>query len=363
MADEHNRWLDKRTAERMLRGEPLDAVDGHAREQAEHLAAVLDALAGPAQAARTGTVGAGTATDGGTAGEEAALAAFREARGTAPLGARRQGVGGAFELGSEEPVRLGQTGHGQHTGRPRPARWGRPVRFGMAAALAGFMIGGVAVAAGAGVIPSPFRDNDEPSPASSVSAETSEHPMNSPEPGTTTEDPSEPAEPSRTPTPSGGETSDPGRYETPEGPDRSPGRPTGTEREKDLSWGERTIQACRDYRSGDIDLDKRRRLEDAAASKADIDRFCDRVLAGGSGSDRETGGGSGDSDSDDSDDGDQGGGNDPHGNGTPGPVAPSTTVDPSDPTVNPSSPAAGVAPEGTVSKSAASDTTAPADIP
>ena len=44
MADEY-RWLDRETAERLLRGEsPDDAVDSTTRDQAERLARTLDAL-------------------------------------------------------------------------------------------------------------------------------------------------------------------------------------------------------------------------------------------------------------------------------------------------------------------------------
>ncbi|MER6985068.1 extensin, partial [Streptomyces carpinensis] len=48
MADEQYHWLDPDTAERLLRGEPLDTVDETVRDQAERLAAALRALsAGP----------------------------------------------------------------------------------------------------------------------------------------------------------------------------------------------------------------------------------------------------------------------------------------------------------------------------
>ncbi|MYR62806.1 extensin, partial [Streptomyces sp. SID625] len=71
MADEQYRWLDSDSAERLLRGEPLDTVDVTVRDQAERLARALDALAAesvvhPAQAPAE------------LPGEAAALAAFRK---------------------------------------------------------------------------------------------------------------------------------------------------------------------------------------------------------------------------------------------------------------------------------------------
>lgn len=48
MADERYQWLDQEAAERLLRGEPVDAVDDHARSRAERLAGALDAARVPA---------------------------------------------------------------------------------------------------------------------------------------------------------------------------------------------------------------------------------------------------------------------------------------------------------------------------
>ncbi|MYR04186.1 hypothetical protein GTX23_37775, partial [Streptomyces sp. SID6139] len=69
MADEQDKWLNPETAERLLDGEPLEAVDPATRDQAERLARVLDALS--AQAAPAAIE---------LPGEQAALAAFRKAR-------------------------------------------------------------------------------------------------------------------------------------------------------------------------------------------------------------------------------------------------------------------------------------------
>ncbi|MFD0430217.1 hypothetical protein ACFQ60_29920 [Streptomyces zhihengii] len=128
MADERYEWLDRDAAEQLLRGEPVRAADEHARVQAARLGAALR--------------GAGAYRhrfdDGELPGEAAALAAFRKARGdaAAPAG---DSIGTVTVTRGGVPV--------------RGLRFGRPLRFGIAAALAGCALGGVAVAAGTGVLP------------------------------------------------------------------------------------------------------------------------------------------------------------------------------------------------------------------
>ncbi|MFD1273874.1 hypothetical protein ACFQ51_25785 [Streptomyces kaempferi] len=179
MADEDYRWLDREAAERLLRGEPLETVDAGTKERVERLTEALASLV--AEPAPGGAE---------LPGEAAALAAFRAAR------ASRDGVPAQLAAGRDPRaaahsadaglVRLGSPGPGGHR-----ARWGRPVRFGLAAVLAVGMIGGVAVAAGTGVLPTPFRD-DRPHPAATVSAaQTPQHPMVSPSPGESQADGSE----------------------------------------------------------------------------------------------------------------------------------------------------------------------------
>ncbi|NED79049.1 hypothetical protein G3I76_02930, partial [Streptomyces sp. SID11233] len=68
MADEQYEWLDKEAAERLLRREPVDPVDGQQGQGADRLAAALDAAARSARPAA-----------GELPGEAAALAAFRAA--------------------------------------------------------------------------------------------------------------------------------------------------------------------------------------------------------------------------------------------------------------------------------------------
>ncbi|MFC7468446.1 hypothetical protein ACFQVA_14160 [Actinomadura keratinilytica] len=194
--------------------------------------------------------------------EEEAVAAFRTAH-------RETGAG---------VVRLGRPA-------PAPSRWGRPVRFGLAVALGGFMIGGVAMAAGAGVLPSPFRGTENPAPAASVSADSSSpEVLVSPEP-----DPSEPASPTPPdspappasspgePTPEEDET-DPPRSGTPT-PERSPHPGRTPSRGGGWDWEERTETACRAYEDGTMDAEHRRRLERLAkGGPGAIERFCRGVL-------------------------------------------------------------------------------------
>ncbi|MER6789063.1 hypothetical protein ABT330_31330, partial [Streptomyces sp. NPDC000658] len=78
MADKHDRWLDRETAERLLRGEsPDNAVDGAAGEEAERLARTLGALS--ALRGRPHPAAAHPSDDEELPGEAAALAAFRKA--------------------------------------------------------------------------------------------------------------------------------------------------------------------------------------------------------------------------------------------------------------------------------------------
>ncbi|WP_338699792.1 hypothetical protein V2W30_24560 [Streptomyces sp. Q6] len=334
MADEHYKWLDREAAERLLRGEPLKAVvensahGGAAADedlrQAERLAAALESLtalpSGP---------------DGELPGEEAALKAFRESRavpavegavGGAADGAvdgRVVGAIGAVSDGSAAGSAVGSAGasgrHRRHragapagpsgpsgsAGPGRGPRWGRPVRFGLAAAVAACMVGGVAVAAGTGVLPSPFGGRDEPAPAASVSAAASpDKPLASPSPGVTGGDEARP-EGSASPDDTSG-SPDAGR-----GDDAHGGGPSASADPRATEGGSgeavlrrQVIEACVKYRGGRLGSDERRLLRDSAKrsgrSTADLDRFCDRALGrSDSGSDANT----------DSSDGDSGSGN------------------------------------------------------
>ncbi|MEV7399425.1 hypothetical protein AB0N93_03285 [Streptomyces sp. NPDC091267] len=337
MADEHYEWLDREAAERLLRREPVDPADGLPAQQAERLAAALEAAA---RTARPAT--------GELPGEAAALAAFRAVPRSAsrtPAAAARPDHGpssaadGADEPGVLAPVHIGRAASGTVAGSagsrgPRPLRWSRPIRFGLVASLACCAIGGVAVAAGTGVLPGPFGGRT-PTPANSVSAAASPEELGSglaPDddgtsapppgsPGTKTASPpapdsGRPEEPS-TGTPggsaptgqdTGGKDDGAGQQDgTASGSAGDTGgtdKDDGTEQPADPqddnasgAWYAKTLKACRDYRDGKLDDDRRRRLEALAKGARNLDRFCDRMLDkadGDSGGDDNGAPGSGD---------------------------------------------------------------------
>lgn len=364
MADEDYRWLDRDTAERLLSGEPIDGTDGtdrtdgtyrtdrtdrtdgtngtdhHTQEQVARLAKALAALAADDRAGSV--VPADISSE--LPGEAAALAAFREARGPkARTASTRVGAGGTVRIG--------------RSAVQSPVRWARPLRYGLAAVLAGCMIGGVAVAAGTGVLPSPFGDRDQPGPAASASSVASPEPLASPSEGASGTPDVEPDDVTTTPEGASrepGSSAPPQEVEAPEGASKGgtagttqPGSGDPRREDKAKDWHRKVVSACRDYRSGELQGEKRRRLEEVAKGSQRVTEFCGRVLDG-SGSDREHSGGSGGSNgggnggnggsggSDDdggkgdkggggdkSDgDGSSGGGNDHGGNGGSRPVPP-----------------------------------------
>ncbi|MFD4478451.1 hypothetical protein ACFWPU_20420 [Streptomyces sp. NPDC058471] len=329
MADEDYRWLDREAAERLLSGEPVDGTDDHARERAAQLAKALASLAADGRAGSV--VPADISSE--LPGEAAALAAFREARGPKARAA-------STRVGAGETVRIGRSAE-----PARPARWAGPLRYGLAAVLAGCMIGGVAVAAGTGVLPSPFGDREQPGPAASASSVTSPEPLVSPsggasntpdvEPDDVTTTPEDPAHDPGTSAPpprrtGGSDGASKGTVGTTE-----PGSGDPQRKDEAKNWYRKVVSACRDYRSGELQGEKRRRLEEAAKGPQRVTEFCGRVLDG-SGSDREHNGGGGNGGNgggdDDGDkggddgngngDGSSGGGNDHWGNGGSSPVPP-----------------------------------------
>ncbi|MFK0254276.1 hypothetical protein [Streptomyces sp. NPDC090445] len=163
MADERNRWLDRAAAERVLNGMPAAPdADRRARDAEDRLRAALDMLVPPQAPAGTELPG-----------EAAALAAFRAARaggahtaGTADTpGSAAAAAGPVMDLGPVVPLPA-----------PAPAeadaafRRGRPVRFALAAALASVAVGGLAAAAGAGLLDRATHTSAEPAPAATLSA-------------------------------------------------------------------------------------------------------------------------------------------------------------------------------------------------
>lgn len=301
MADERDRWLDKAAADRLLRGEPVTSgADPHARVRSERLRAALETLADlPA------------AGPGELPGEAAAVAAFRAARGGAPLGAAAyaEPFGGAETVVDLSPP-CGRAGPG--TDRARGSGRGRPVRFALAAALASVAVGGVAAAVGAGLLDRDTDDTAGHTPAVSVSVGSSSTPFGGagdatlvPQPRpvpsrggqspSATQDPgNRPLTDGRTPGgPGGGGTGTSGGSGTgpsaggstagKDGKDRSGEGLTDGSIERDRT---RAVEMCRDYRAGKLDADRREKLVRLAQGILRIPRYCQTVLdgAGGPGS-------------------------------------------------------------------------------
>ncbi|MDX3708536.1 hypothetical protein PV733_06055 [Streptomyces europaeiscabiei] len=292
MADEQYRWLNRDAAERLLRGEPLETVDADTRARADRLTEALEALAAE--------VAPVSSQNPELPGEEAALAAFRTARTARSVRTAASGVDG----------RAAESGRGSRThttaapaadaglvrlGRPlrrptgpdgRRARWGRPVRFGLVAAVAAGMLGGVTVVAGGGAL-SAFHD-DEPEPSATISAAQSpDQPLLSPSPNTGQGDSRRgawgEASPEVSPDASskGDGPSGEGAGGTDE--DEQPGG-SGQDENRTQEWWDQVFSACRDVRDGkQLDADRRRGLEDAAGGKGkgQLKRYCEGVLAGG----------------------------------------------------------------------------------
>ncbi len=267
MADEQDKWLDRETAELLLRGEPLEGLestDPATRYRAARLVAALGELSAPP--APTGEE---------LPGEAAALAAFRKVRAEradaaadAPGTLGHGAAPGPLDAGL---VRIGARGDGA-----RRARWSRPLRLGLAAALTVGMVGGVAVAAGTGVLPTPFGGT-EPEPAATVSAAASpDRPLAPPSPLDGVRGGSDPGTASGTP---GGGTARDGGAGDRDADDRDPDGSDG--RRSDLA------ASCREIRDGrQLDTAHRRALRDAAGGASRVAKYCGNLLAG-------TGGGSG----------------------------------------------------------------------
>ncbi|MFE4829134.1 hypothetical protein [Streptomyces sp. NPDC056672] len=310
MADERDAWLDKDVAERLLRGEPVEALDDDVLARTERLAEALRDIAAITYA-----------NDAELPGEAAALAAFRragtagesatDATGATAVGAGAGaglglGAGGGLGLGSGLGSGLG-VGVGVGVGEsllgavrlaPAPGdigapRLGRPVRRGLAVAVAGCALGGIAVAASAGVIPPLFAGEHDPVPANSVSSVTSPGPRVSgpSDGGRDTAGPSETPGPDReealTPHPSSEEGSDGAHARDGDsGRDENGGALAGSGLSASAqgyragTLYRETLDACRALRGGTIDEERKRALESAADGSGGAKRFCDRLLDG-----------------------------------------------------------------------------------
>jgi hypothetical protein len=265
MPDEQYTWLDRDAVERLLRGEPLETFDADTRAAAHRVTGALEALTAlncevPSEGAEL-------------PGEEAALAAFRAARAVRDSEGTVLRSRARTHCADAGPVGLGRPGP-----EGRRARWGRPVRLGVAAALVAGTLGGVAVAAGAVILPTPLRD-DRPDPGSSVSAVvTPNRPLDSPSPEGT----------------AGGSLRGPSSGGASDGPDGGGARDdtarggAGQPDPRDLgkrgaggTWRSGLLAACRELRAGKgLDAERRRGLEEAAGGKGMVKEHCRGVLAG-----------------------------------------------------------------------------------
>ncbi|MFJ6070191.1 hypothetical protein ACIQFU_04995 [Streptomyces sp. NPDC093065] len=261
MADEQDEWLDRETAELMLRGKPpegLESTDPATRDRAGRLVAALGVLSAPP--APTGEE---------LPGEAAALAVFRKVRAEradasadAPAGLGHGTAPGPADAGL---VRIGPRGDGT-----RRTHWSRPLRLGLAAALTVGMVGGVAVAAGTGVLPTPF-DRTEPEPAATASAATSpDRPLAPPSPLEGTLGGADPGTASGAP--GGGTARDGGRT----------GDRDADDRDADGADGRRSglAASCRKARAGkQLDAAHRRALKEAAGGASRVGKYCGTLLA------------------------------------------------------------------------------------
>ncbi|MFD9001405.1 hypothetical protein ACFV0T_10605 [Streptomyces sp. NPDC059582] len=282
MADEQDRWLDRETAERLLRGEPLDTpVDATARDRAERLTETLGALSAATPPPSSAEL----------PGEAAALAAFRAAR--AARDAERPATARRTRARTPYAADAGLVRLGRSTPPARRPRWGRPVRLGLSAALAAGMVGGVAVAVGTGVLPAPFG-GPEPVPAASAPAAASPgRPLLPPTPG------EEMGGSTGLASPGGSTGTSPGRDPargttrgtdngaTAEGGD--PDALAGSGPRSGSSWSG-AAAACREVRAGrELGTERRRALEGVAGGSTRVWKYCKGVLAtAASGTDHDT---------------------------------------------------------------------------
>ncbi len=268
MADEQRRWLDRGTAERLLNGEPPEAADPTTRDQAERLAGTLRALSA-----------APSSADGELPGEAAALAAFRKCREE-----RRGQAGPDTATGAEGPdaglVRLGAP-RGDGSGTPGGRRPPRSLWLGLAATLVAGMVGGAAVLAGAGVLPTPSGDAGA-DPAVSVTAPPSERPLppTPPDAGRATPE-------GRHPEATAGVEARPGA-DTGAGGRPSPGRSgpdSGDPAARSGRAGKQIASACRAWRDGEhLNGARKRLLEEEAGGPARVGPYCQDTLSSGGGS-------------------------------------------------------------------------------
>ncbi|MFJ2648870.1 hypothetical protein ACIO1C_19310 [Streptomyces sp. NPDC087420] len=298
MADGRDQWLDKDVAERLLRGERVEAVDGLDEVRAKRLSDTLRDMADVTYA-----------NDAELPGEAAALAAYRRAAAAraggagavGPRAASRPGPGpalGAEASAGAEPslggaavqdlpgptVRLAPV-----SGPERGVRYGGPLRMSLVATLAACALGGMALADGGGVLHAdPGSGRHWGQAESEAESPESPHPLASGRSdgagamgggsGPTTPEASM-SQGVATAEAEGESTHSGEGAEEPIGPvgkhhDWSVGAP----RVEDSAWYSRTVAACLAYRDGEIDQARKDQLDRAAKNPAQARRFCDWLL-------------------------------------------------------------------------------------
>jgi hypothetical protein len=323
--DDRYRWLDEKAAEHLLRGSSVNArsalpggrsgegqydaaappasasgrqrgstpawarSDGTAADQyapAARLASVLDALVAE-QTATPYALGAGrsghpTGQPAELPGEAAAVEAFRAAHpdtlhsGTVDFSA---GPTDAGTVVGRQAAR--QARRGRHGASRRMSFGGRPLRAGFVMAVAGCALGGAAVAAGTGVLPTPFGDGGAPT--------TSVSPMDKPsvDEASAQGGGSGGADGTNGPRRGSRDGAGPSGSPSEDGKDRGRGRddngwPYGNG--DGLSgWQKREIAEdfCEPYENNQLSIEDRLRLEQVAGGPEDVDEFCDKYDDGG----------------------------------------------------------------------------------
>ncbi|MEU1783105.1 hypothetical protein ABZ545_27010 [Streptomyces abikoensis] len=277
-----------------------------------------------------------SAVDAPLPGEEAALAAFRAARATAvptPASAPAAKAAAASPLAALRDA-------GSRRVEAVRSFLRRPARTALALALAGCAVGGVAVAAGTGVLPGPFgRSGKEPSPSASVTladeTDVATVGPGTPAPGTTPSPgasarPTGRPDPSRTPGakesgPASGSSASPfhgdeddarGEKGDKGNKDGKPGKDGGNNDPGTLDGAKAgrvwAAKICREFlangkRNGNgngngngkgVDEDEARTLERFAGGSSAVHTYCERVLASDGQGSKSSTGGKGDEDGD-----------------------------------------------------------------
>ncbi|MCZ0980998.1 hypothetical protein O1L60_23990 [Streptomyces diastatochromogenes] len=299
MADERYQWLDQEAAERLLRGEPVEAVDDHARVQAERLAEALGTARVPAvpPSARTELPG-----------EAAALAAFRAATAerTAAVAVT---AASASAVAPDSASDAASASASASAGRTGAAELGR-VR--LAPSPTRRAAGDVPCGTGWPPRSPPSRSAASPSPPVRAccrwSARRPPAPSR-PRGRRTRSSPRTPAyagtpgRPRRTraaatPRPArplgrllvhGPDPADPGRtrhaHHRPGHPEagQEPRRPGRHARRRLVGGPREALQACRSYRTGRLDATGRQQITNALRDGETLRGYCDRILSGGTG--------------------------------------------------------------------------------